>query len=93
MDKDVLKKKLCVPGTAFLLIKIRCQNRLGKLFKPAKRSSRAIPVKVFIDKKAQLSILGTEMDYQAVLRIRIRIHRFHVFLGLLDPDLDPSIIK
>jgi hypothetical protein len=59
---------------------------------------------VFIDKKAQLSILGTEMDYQAVLRIRIRIHRFHVFLGLMDPDplvrgmdpdpdLDPSIIK
>jgi hypothetical protein len=63
---------------------------------------------VFIDKKAQLSILGTEMDYQALLRIRIRIriHRFHVFLGLLDldplvrgidpdpaPDLDPSIIK
>jgi hypothetical protein len=44
---------------------------------------------VFIDKKAQLSILGTEMDYQAVLWIRI--HRSHVFLGLLDSD--PSIIK
>jgi hypothetical protein len=41
----------------------------------------------------------------AVLRIRIRIHRIHVFFGLLDPepdrlvtkryrlDLDPSIIK
>jgi hypothetical protein len=79
-----------------------CKNRLGKLFKPAKKSSRAIPAKVFIDKKAQLSILGTEMDYQAVLRIRIRIHRFHVLLGLLDPDPlvrgmdpdpDPSIIK
>jgi hypothetical protein len=39
----------------------------------------------------------------AVLRIRIRIHRIHTFLGLLDPnpdplvrgmdpDLDPSII-
>jgi hypothetical protein len=31
----------------------------------------------------------------AVLWIRIRIHRIHVFLGLLDPDpdLDPSNIK
>jgi hypothetical protein len=27
----------------------------------------------------------------AVLRIRIRIHRIHMILGLLDPD--PSIIK
>jgi hypothetical protein len=29
--------------------------------------------------------------YEAVLRIRIR--RIHLFLGLLDPDPDPSIIK
>jgi hypothetical protein len=29
----------------------------------------------------------------AVLRIRIRIHRIHMSLGLLDPDLDPSNIK
>jgi hypothetical protein len=28
-----------------------------------------------------------------VLRIRIRIHRIHMFLGLLDPDPDPSIIS
>jgi hypothetical protein len=28
---------------------------------------------------------------QAVLRIRIRIHRIHVFLGLLDPDPDPLV--
>ncbi len=27
----------------------------------------------------------------AVLRIRIRIHRIHVFLGLLDPDPDPLV--
>jgi hypothetical protein len=27
--------------------------------------------------------------FQAVLRIRIRVHRIHVFLGLLDPD--PSV--
>ena len=35
---------------------------------------------------------GTD-PYPAVLRvrIRIRIHRIHMFLGLLDPD--PSIIK
>ncbi len=26
-----------------------------------------------------------------VLRVRIRIHRIHVFLGLLDPDLDPLV--
>ncbi len=28
---------------------------------------------------------------KAVLRIRIRIHRIHMFLGLLDPDLDPFV--
>jgi hypothetical protein len=42
------------------------------------------------------------LSYQAVLRIRIRIHRIHMFLGLpdldplvrgVDPDPDPSIIK
>ena len=27
----------------------------------------------------------------AVLRIRIRIHRIHMFLGLLDPDPDPLV--
>ncbi len=26
-----------------------------------------------------------------VLRIRIRIHRIHMFLGLLDPDPDPLV--
>jgi hypothetical protein len=38
--------------------------------------------------------------FVTVLRIRIRIHRIHMFLGLLDPDPlvrgmdpDPSIIK
>jgi hypothetical protein len=25
------------------------------------------------------------------IRIRIRIHRIHMFLGLLDPDLDPLV--
>jgi hypothetical protein len=29
--------------------------------------------------------------YQPVLRIRIRIHRIHVFFGLLDPDPDPTL--
>jgi iron-sulfur cluster assembly accessory protein len=48
MDMEDLKEKLST----------------RKISKPVKRSSRAIPVKVFIDKKAQLSILGTEMDYQ-----------------------------
>jgi hypothetical protein len=35
------------------------------------------------------------MYITAVLQIRIRIHRIHVFLGLLDldPDLDPSNSK
>jgi hypothetical protein len=27
------------------------------------------------------------------IRIRIQINRIHMFLGLLDPDPDPSIIK
>ncbi len=27
----------------------------------------------------------------AVFRIRLRIHRIHMFLGLLDPDPDPSV--
>ena len=29
--------------------------------------------------------------FPTVLRIQIRIHRIHVFLGLLDPDLDPLV--
>jgi hypothetical protein len=29
--------------------------------------------------------------HKAVLRIRIRIHRIHMFLGLLDPDPDPLV--
>jgi hypothetical protein len=29
--------------------------------------------------------------FRAVLRIRIRIHRIHIFLGLLDPDPDPLV--
>ncbi len=28
---------------------------------------------------------------RAVLRNRIRIHRIHMFLGLLDPDSDPLV--
>ncbi len=34
-------------------------------------------------------------DYQSVLwiQIRMRIRRIRMFLGLLDPDPDPSIIK
>jgi hypothetical protein len=45
-------------------------------------------------------VLTAELRIQ--IRIRIRIHRIHVFLGLLDPDplvrgmdpdLDPSNIK
>ncbi len=27
------------------------------------------------------------------VNIRIRIHRIHMFLGLLDPDPDPSVNK
>jgi hypothetical protein len=71
MDIDVLKEKLCVPGTGtvFFIDNDKVSESARKFLKPAKRSSRAIPSKVFIDKKAQLSILGTEMDYQAVLRI------------------------
>jgi hypothetical protein len=34
----------------------------------------------------------SQVSYFPVLRIRIRIHRIHMFLGLLDPDPDPSII-
>jgi hypothetical protein len=29
--------------------------------------------------------------FKAVLRIRIRIHQIHVFLGLQDPDPDPLV--
>jgi hypothetical protein len=48
--------------------------------------------------KTILSITDLEQLFQAVFRIRIRIHRIHVFLGLpdplvRDPDPDPSIIK
>jgi hypothetical protein len=28
---------------------------------------------------------------EPLLRIRIRVHRIHVFLGLLDPDPDPFV--
>jgi hypothetical protein len=31
------------------------------------------------------------LRYLAVLRIRIQIHRIHMFLGLLDPDPDPLV--
>ncbi len=37
--------------------------------------------------KGSLKGMGPEnQDFFAVLRIRIRIHRIHKFLGLLDPD-------
>jgi hypothetical protein len=46
-----------------------------------------------------LSEVSVTVPNEPVLRIRIRIHRIHVFLGLLDPDPlvsamdpDPSII-
>ncbi len=29
--------------------------------------------------------------FQAVFRIRSRIHRIHMFLGLQDPDPDPLV--
>jgi hypothetical protein len=39
-----------------------------------------------------LLLLSTyQVPSQAVLRIRIRIHRIYMFLGLLDPD--PYIVK
>ncbi len=52
---------------------------------------------------SQIRIQGFD-DQKSVLRIRIRIHRIHMFLGLMDPDPlvrdmdpdsapDPSIIK
>jgi hypothetical protein len=39
--------------------------------------------------------LTSSYAWQAVLRIwtRIRIRRIHMFIGLLDPDPDPFIIK
>jgi hypothetical protein len=37
-----------------------------------------------------LNFLGAPMIL-AVLRIRIRIHRIHMFWGLLDPDPDPLV--
>jgi hypothetical protein len=40
-----------------------------------------------------LSEVSVTVPNEPVLRIRIRIHRIHVFLGLLDPAPDPSIIK
>jgi hypothetical protein len=52
------------------------------------------------------AMASMRLAYQAVFRIRIRIQRIHVFLGLSDPDplvrgmdpdpdpaLDPSFIK
>jgi hypothetical protein len=35
---------------------------------------------------------NTKFIFKAVLRIRIRIHRIHMFLGLLDPYPDPLVI-
>jgi hypothetical protein len=41
-------------------------------------------------KEIEISRLHGQVIF-AVFRIRIRIHRIHMFLGLLDPD--PSLIK
>ncbi len=50
------------------------------------------------DRHHLLSSAHTEHTYEflmrmlrAVLRIRIRTHRIHMFLGLRDPDLDPLV--
>jgi len=52
--------------------------------------------------RSTISAHTKKLLIKAVLRIRIRIHRVHMFLGLLDPDPDllvegmdpdPSIIK
>ena len=37
------------------------------------------------------STCGSYLKFTPVLRIRIRIHRIHMFLGLLDPDPDPLV--
>jgi hypothetical protein len=39
----------------------------------------------------QIQISRIHMDPYPVLRIRIRIHRIHMVLDLLDPELDPSV--
>ncbi len=44
-----------------------------------------------LKKKAAQVISYLAVVSPPVLRIRIRIHRIHVFLGLLDPDPDPLV--
>ena len=36
---------------------------------------------------------GNEVTRQSVLRIRIRMRRIRMILGLLNPDPDPSVTK
>ncbi len=42
--------------------------------------------------RAQVSSAAARCAHiPAVLRIQIRIHRIHIFFGLLDPDPDPLV--
>jgi hypothetical protein len=45
--------------------------------------------------RESLPVCIRNVSFEAVLRIRIRIRirRIRIFLGLLDPDLDPSFTK
>ncbi len=50
------------------------------------------PVKIFWPLYIFLTIyLSIYFNYLSVLRIQIRIHWIHMFLGLLDPDPDPLV--
>ena len=40
---------------------------------------------------ANLTLTSLFTDLRAVFRIRIRIHRIHMFLGLMDLDPDPVV--
>ncbi len=42
--------------------------------------------------RSNYDLVRTYLVLLSVLRIRIRIHRIHAFLGLLDPDPDPLVI-
>jgi hypothetical protein len=43
--------------------------------------------------EAEQMLRGAEQAARAYLQAVLRIHRIHMFLDLLDPDPDPSIIK
>ncbi len=80
------------------------------VYAPAEISSLSLDVPILCGAWGQTQLQDeqvfipktTSTEFSSVFRIRIRIHRIHMFLGLPDPDLlvrgmdpdpDPSIIK